>query len=413
MIPRVDQACGLDVHKSTVSATVLRCDSISTTRSFPTTIDGLLRLREWIREHHCQRVLMEATGIYWIPVYSVLEDSDMEVFLVSPLFIKYVPGRKTDILDSAWIAEIALNGSFRPSYIPSREIRELRDLTRTHRRLIEERTSHKNRVHRLLAKNGIRLAGVLSDLFGRSGQILLAGLLEGRSLDDMLATAPSKCILRKREDIERAICGSLAESDIFIIRQSLDAIQHLTEQIATYQERIRSLMQSRKADLEILTSVPGIGVTIATAILAEIGNIRQFSEPKRLVSWAGLAPAVSESAGKTSYGHITKRGSRYLRTVLIEAAQVAARRGSAPMREFFARIRMKKGYKVAVVSLARKLLVLIYHLLNHQEVYEAEDGTRKNKIRIPSGRSEAMDLSRMIEILSSAGYVIQPTSPTK
>ncbi len=182
-------------------------------------------MKEWIVANHCERVLMEATGVFWIPVYSVLEPY-IEVHVVNPLFIKYVPGRKTDALDSVWIAEIALNGMFKASYIPSKNVRELRELTRTYRKLIEERTNHKNRIHKILVRTGIRLSDVLSDIFGKSGMIVISGLVEGKPIDQTLKMIHNSRILKKRDEIIQAICGELSENDLFVIRQSLDCIRH-------------------------------------------------------------------------------------------------------------------------------------------------------------------------------------------
>lgn len=238
--------------------------------------------------------------------------------------------QKDGYLDSVWLAEIALNGMFKASYIPPRDVREFRELTRTHRKLVEERTAHKNRIHKILERSGIRLSGVLSDIFGKSGLLVITGLIEGKPIDQILATLHDPRILKKKGEIERAICGELGETDLFVTRQPFEAILHHDTQIAQYEARILKQLSCAQEPLKILMSVPGIGFTLGSAILAEIGDTSQFSSPKHLVSWAGLAPAASESAGNTAHGHITKRGSKHLWTVLIEAAQVIARGKTKP-----------------------------------------------------------------------------------
>lgn len=407
---RVDISCGLDVHKSSISGTILKSDGTIETQRFSTALDGLLALKEWIVAHHCERVIMEATGIFWIPVYSVLEPH-IEVYVVNPLFIKYVPGRKTDTLDSAWIAEIALNGMFKASYIPPKNIRELRELTRTYRKLIEERTAHKNRIHKILVRNGIRISDVLSDIFGKSGIIVVNGLINGEPIDQILNLIHNSRILKKKEEIKRAICGEISENDIFVIRNSLDSIRHHDCQIAQYEEKILKNMLPTNENIEILISIPGIGFTIGSSILAEIGDIGQFQSPKQLVSWAGLSPAVYESAGKTSHGHITKRGSKYLRTMLIEAAQTIARGKPNRLKHFFSRIQSRKGYKKAIVALARKLLSIIHHLLSQREKYVETPGTEK-KIKLPNiGPEPEIDQNTMISLLTQAGYIVYKSKP--
>jgi transposase len=405
MIPRVEISCGLDVHRKTIAATILKSDGRSSNRQFLTTVDQLIELKEWIKENNCQRVLMEATGIYWIPVYSLLEFTT-EVHVVNPLFIKYVPGRKTDMQDSAWIAEISLNGLFKPSYIPPLDVREFRDLTRTHRRLIDERTSHKNRINKVLTRSGIRLASVISDIFGKSGLKILSGILEGKPIKQVMKGIKNKLITKKKELIEAAICGNLSDNDIFVIKQSLETIQHLNEQIKEYENRILQIVAVQKRNFEIVTSMPGIGATIGSAILAEIGDIKQFPGPKHLVSWAGLAPSVNESAGKSHPGHITKRGSKYLRTMVIEAGHSVARGGPSVLKDFFLHLSKKKGYKKAIVALARKILSILYHLLTNDEIYVNATGKSK-KSRLPSFHLEKFDVNEIISVLSQAGYSIQ------
>lgn len=411
MYARVNISCGLDVHKSSIAGAILKADGTFTTHQFPTTLDGLLALKEWIIANRCERVVMEATGIYWIPVHAVLETC-VEVHVVNPLFIKYVPGRKTDTLDSVWIAEIALNGMFKASYIPPKKVRDLRDLTRTYRKLIEERTRHKNRIHKVFMRAGIRLADVITDLFGKSGMIIVTGVIEGTPIDQTLKMVRNQQILKKKDRIIRAICGELSETDLFIIRNSLDGIRHHDAQIARYENAILSNLSQDDGTIGILVSIPGIGFTIGSSILAEIGDIRQFKSPKHLVNWAGLAPAVYESAGKTAHGHITKRGSKYLRTMLIEAAHSIARGKPNRLKHFFARIRSRKGYKKAIVALARKLLSIIHHLLVNHETYVETPGTMK-KIPVPVARSEpVMDHDSMIQILTRAGYIINNPHPS-
>ncbi len=183
---RVEKACGIDVHKAFLTATILTSAGTKDTKEFKTCLDGLLDLRTWVIENNCRRVAIESTGIYHIPVYTMLEGK-VETIVANPLQIKSIPGRKTDDIDSEWIAEVCLNGQIKPSYIPCREIRDLRELTRTHIKLTEERTAYKNRVHKILQRAGVRISGVLADIFGKSGSVILSGIMDGKSIEQIFS----------------------------------------------------------------------------------------------------------------------------------------------------------------------------------------------------------------------------------
>jgi transposase len=404
---RVEKACGIDVHKAFLSATILTLTGTTYTRTFSTSLEGLLDLRNWITENCCQRVAIESTGIYWIPVHAILEGK-VETIVANPLQIKYIPGRKTDILDSEWIAEVCLNGQIRPSYVPCREIRDLRELTRTHVKLTQTRTAFKNRIHKILQRAGIRVSGVLSDIFGKSGTIILNGLMNGRSVEQIFDEIKDKRIRKKKSEIKEAITGELSQTDIFVIRECLEAIDFLNNKIKVFDSRIFQSLTGMQKELEILMSVPGIAFTAAAAILAEIGNINIFPKPKNLVSWGGLAPSVNESAGKSANGHITKKGSKYLRRILVEVANTIVIVTGRPnkLRYFYQRIKARKGHKKAIVALARKLSCIIHHLLTNQEKYSEEE-LKEKKIKLPRFVPvQELDLDEMIGILCEAGYKV-------
>lgn len=281
---RVEKACGIDVHKAFLSATILTMAGAIDTRKFSTCLDGLLDLRNWITENGCQRVAMESTGIYWIPAYTILEGK-VETVVANPLQIKHIPGRKTDILDSEWIAEVCLNGQVKPSYVPCRELRDLRELTRTHVKLTQTRTAFKNKIHKILQRACIRISGVLTDIFGKSGTIIINGLMNGKSFGQIFEEIKDKRIRSKKAEIKDAIKGELSQTDIFVINECLDAIRFLEDKIKAFDSRIFRSLTGMEKELEILMSVRGINFTAAAAILAEIGNINVFPKPKNLVSW--------------------------------------------------------------------------------------------------------------------------------
>ncbi|MCZ7356144.1 MAG: transposase [Candidatus Methanoperedens sp.] len=347
---RVEKSCGIDVHKAFLSATILTQTGIKDTREFSTSLEGLLDLRNWIVENDCQRVAIESTGIYWIPTYTMLEGK-VETIVANPLQIKYIPGRKTDDLDSEWIAEVCLNGQIKPSYVPCREIRDIRELTRTHVKLNQAITAFKNRVHKILQRAGIRISVVLSDIFGKSGTIILNGILDGKSIEQIFGELKSKRIKATEAEIKEAIKGELSQSDIFVVKECLETI-----------------------------------------------------------GWSGLAPAVNESAGKSSNSHITKRGNKYLRTFLVLAANSIAIGKPNKLRFFYQRLQAKKGRKKAIVALARKLACIVHHLLTNNEKYSEEE-MKEKKIKLPKLiPMQDLDFEEMIGILCEAGYTVNKSS---
>lgn len=409
MNTRVEKACGIDVHQAFLAATIVTASGTKDTREFSTCLDGLMDLRKWILENSCQRVAIESTGIYHIPTYTILEGK-VETIVANPLQIKNIPGRKNDDIDSEWIAEVCLNGQIKPSYIPCREIRDIRELTRTHVKFTQSRTALKNKVHKILQRAGVRISGVLSDIFRKSGVTILNGIMDGKSIDIIFTELKDKRIKNKKTEIKDALKGELSQIDIFVIKECLEAVKYLDAKITEFDSRIFQSLTGMQKKLEILMSVPGIGSTIAAAAIAEIGDIEVFPDPKNLVSWSGLAPAVNESAGKSSNGHITKHGNKYLRTILVQAANSIAVGKPNKLRFFYQRIKAKKGHKKAIVALARKLASIIHHLLSNNEKYSEEELTEK-KVKFPKFVSlQDLDMDGIIEILCEAGYTVNKSS---
>ncbi len=406
---RVEKACGIDMHQAFLMATMLDLAGTKDTRRFSTCIEDLLNLKEWLADSKCQRVAIESTGVYWIPTYTLLEDK-VETIVANPLQIKNIPGRKNDILDSEWIAEICLNGQIKPSYIPPKEIREIRELTRSHVKLTQAKTAFKNRVHKVLSRAGIHISGVLTDIFGKSGQIILNGILNGKTIDQIFVEIKSKRIEIKKIEIKESLKGELSQNDIFVIKQGLDSIRFLDQKIKEFDSKINQNLKGMQREMEILMSIPGVGFTTAAAVMAEIGNIEEFSKPKKLVGWSGLAPAINESAGKSSNGHITKKGNKFLRTILVLAANSIAIGRPNKLRFFYQRIKAKKGHKKAIVALARKLVSIIHHLLKFKEMYSEEEGEQK-KFKLPKFIPvKDFSIDDMIGILCEAGYSINKTA---
>ena len=402
--------CGADIHKKFLIATILSRDGTKITKRFGMTLDELLNFKNWVIENGCEQVAVESTGTYWVPIHTVLEGS-IGLIVGNAYKIKHTPGNKNDLGDADWIAELCLNGMIEPSRIFPKADRDLRRLTRIREGYVNDMTREKNRIHNALESCGIKLPSVLSDVFGKAGQSILSGLLEGRTIDDILKGVNLKRIKATAEEIREAIKGSLDFTQILLIRGSLEQMEAIQKRIDEICREIKSRIAYRKEDLKIAMSIPGVGFTSASTLLAEIGDITDFKKPEQLAAWAGLVPSVYQSAGKLITGSITKHGSRHIRWILVQVARVIARGRNSKLKRFFLRVKSKKGSNVAVVALARKILCILHHLLTNREMYK-EDGINK-KVKIDIGNEfsqREMDLEEMIKYIVRAGYEVRKGS---
>jgi transposase len=402
--------CGADIHKKFLIATILSRDGTKITKRFGMTLDELLNFKNWVIENGCEQVAVESTGTYWVPIHTVLEGS-IGLIVGNAYKIKHTPGNKNDLGDADWIAELCLNGMIEPSRIFPKADRDLRRLTRIREGYVNDMTREKNRIHNALESCGIKLSSVLSDVFGKAGQSILSGLLEGRTIDDILKGVNLKRIKATAEEIREAIKGSLDFTQILLIRGSLEQMEAIQKRIDEICREIKSRIAYRKEDLKIAMSIPGVGFTSASTLLAEIGDITDFKKPEQLAAWAGLVPSVYQSAGKLITGSITKHGSRHIRWILVQVARVIARGRNSKLKRFFLRVKSKKGSNVAVVALARKILCILHHLLTNREMYK-EDGINK-RVKIDIGNEfsqREMDLEEMIKYIVRAGYEVRKGS---
>lgn len=406
-----NKVCGADIHKRFLIATTLSKDGQKETRRFRMDIEDLVEFRVWVTENECEQVAIESTGAYWYPVQTALEGS-VDLIVAHPYKIKHIPGRKTDIGDSEWIAELCLNGLIEPSRIFPKEDRELKRLTRARESYVKQMTQEKNKVHDCLDSSCIKLASAISDIFGKSGRYILNCLLDGRNVDQILVGVPSKKIQKKADQIREAIKSQLEVSQIFLIRQSLLLIDQIQKILDEIDAEIRNRISRRKGDLAILMSIPGIGFISATTILAEIGDYSDFDKPEKLAAWCGLVPSLYQSADKCMLGRITKQGSRHICRMLVEVAFAISRTKDCRLKRFFLKIQVKKGPMVAAVALARKVLCIIHHLLVNKEMFE-EDGFKKWRIPRfkPAIASNEMSLKEMIDFVVKAGYVVKKRVP--
>jgi len=401
--------CGADIHKKFLIATILSRSGSKKTKRFGMTLDELLNFKNWVIENGCEQVAVESTGTYWTPIHAVLEGS--VGFIVGNAYkIKHTPGNKNDLADADWIAELCLNGMIEPSRIFPKADRDIRRLTRIREGYVNDMTREKNRIHHALDSCGMKLSSVLSDIFGKTGQSILDGLLEGRNIDDILKGINLKRIKATAEEIKNAIKGSLDFTQILLIRGSLEQMGAIQKRIDELRKEIKERIAYRKDDLKVAMSIPGVGFTSASTLLAEIGDINDFKKPEQLAAWAGLVPSVYQSAGKLITGSITKHGSRHIRWILVQVARVIARGRNSKLKRFFSRVKAKKGSNVAVVALARKVLCILHHLLINKEMYKEDGINKKVKIDVEKEFPQYMNLEEMITYIVRAGYEVRKGS---
>ena len=325
-----ERCAGLDVHKLTVVACVVtpgpRGRPHKEVRTFGTTSEALLQLADWLRDRGATAAALEATGIYWRPVWNVLEAAGgVELLLANPQHIKAVPGRKTDVRDCEWLADLLRHGLLKASFVPPRPQRELRDLVRYRTALLQERTAEVNRLHKTLEAANVKLGAVASDILGKSGRDILAALVAGVTDPTALAELARGKLRAKLPDLERALAGRFGPHQRFLVAQQLAHLDALEETIGRVSAEIAARLRPHAALLERLDAVPGIGRRTAEVLLAEVGaDVARFPDAAHLASWAGMCPGNHASAGKRRSGR-TRKGNPWLRTALVEAGQAAGR----------------------------------------------------------------------------------------
>jgi len=371
---RVLERCGgLDVHKKTVAACIVipgtRGRRQQEVRTFGTTARELLALRDWLDANGVTHVAMESTGIYWKPVFYVLEGS-FTCLLANAAHIAQVPGRKTDVKDCVWIAQLLEHGLLRGSFVPEAPIRDLRDLTRYRKVLIQERTRVTNRMHKVLEDAGIKLASVATRLLGASGRAMMEALVAGTTDPSMLADLAKGRLREKLPALREALVGRFRPHHAFLVSQLLAHVDYLDEAILGASVQIEGLMAPFAAEIERLDTIPGVNRRTAEVLIAETGaDMSRFPTAKHLASWAGLCPGNNESAGKRMAG-TARKGNRWLRTALVEAALSASRAKDSALAARYRRISRHRGHKKAVIAVAHAILVGVYYMLVRQVPYQ-------------------------------------------
>lgn len=397
--PIVKRAGGLDVHKKSVVASIVLEQADGTlhqeTRTFGTCGRQRQALCAWLRENRIELVVMESTGIYWKSVYAALEAAGLKAYVVNARHVKQVPGRKTDVSDSQWLASLARFGLLKASFIPPKDLRELRLITRYRLKLQGTLASEKNRLHKVLDEAGVALGTVVSDIHGVSGQAIIQGLIDGQPMEALLDCARGR-LQAKRGELKEVLEGPLPARHRFLLAQLKRHIDHLEDELRGIDAYLVEAMRPYQEPWELLQTIPGIDALSATLLLVEIGvDMQRFGSMKQLSSWGGMCPGNHESAGKKKSSR-SRKGNRTLRRVLCEAAN-AARRTHSQFKGAYAGLVLRRGHKRTIVALGHKILRIVYTLLKTRSPY-----------RDPSIDYEALvvhrNAPRWIQALKKFGY---------
>lgn len=400
------RCCGLDVHKGSVVACVLVSDPSGPPhreiRTFGTYTNQLLALADWLADQRVTHIALESTGVYWKPVWNLMEDR-FALLLVNPRHIKAVPGRKTDVLDAEWLAELLRYGLLKASFVPDRAQRELRELTRYRTSLINERSAAINRVQKTLEGANIKLASVASDVMGLSGRQMLAAVVEGATDPNALANLAHGKLRDKLPQLEQALSGRVGPHQRFLLAEQLAHIDSLDASIDRLSIKIAERLRPFDELIDRLDAIPGIGRIIAEVLLAEIGaDLTRFPTASQLASWAGMCPGHNESAGKKRSGK-TRKGSPWLRAALVQAAHAAAHSKQSYLAAQYRRLTARRGTKKAAVAVGHSILVIFYHLLTHDCPY-VDLGPTYFDQRDPRAHQR-----RLVHRLEALGYTVQLT----
>ena len=398
----VERGAGLDVHKHRVVACIMGVGMKKEIRAFLTVTNDLLRLKVWLREHSVTHVAMESTGVYWKPVFNILEDT-FDVILVNARHVKNVPGRKTDVLDSEWLCKLLRSGLVRGSFIPPKPVRELRDLTRYKRKLIQTMTAEKQRVEKILEDANIKRSSIASDTFGASGKKIIEELLKGKLRPDEMAELSKGRLRKRKEELKEALVGNVEEHHKRMIRTSLEHINAMEEILVTVEQKIQEKIDFHfKEEFELLKTIPPVKDS-ASVIIAEMGvNRGLFPTEAHLSSWAGMSPGNNESAGKKKSG-TTTHGNLYLKTLLTEFAWIASKMKGTYLWSKYQSLIGRKGKKKTLVAVGHKILISAYQILKYRIPYKELGANYLDQ------RKKARIAKSYVRRLASLGYTVTVT----
>jgi transposase len=398
------RCCGLDVHKATVVACVrlvIDGKAVKEARTFATTTASLLALSEWLTETKCTHVAMEATGVYWKPVWHILSDGDLELVLANAAHIKNVPGRKTDVKDADWISDLLAHGLIRASFVPDGPTQEMRTFLRTRKQFVREKASHTQRIQKTLEDANIKLDSVIADIMGLSGRKMIEALIAGEKDPAKLARLADPRVKASQETLREALRGRVTKQHRFLLRLHLDQIDTLDAAIAKIDREVEASIAPFRTAVGQVSSVPGVKDLSAWVIVSEIGtDMSRFATDAHLISWACLCPRNDESAGKRRSTRIRK-GSSWLKTTLVQCAWSATRVKDSYLNAQFHRIKARRGPKKAILAVAASILTAVYHMLKDGTFYQDLGPKHFDP------RTKERQKNRLIKRLADLGYVVE------
>jgi transposase len=397
------RCCALDVHKQSVVAClrlVVDGKVVKEVRTFDTTTASLMALSEWLAENKCTHIAMEATGVYWKPVWHILADGEFQLVLANAAHVKNVPGRKTDVSDAEWLADLLAHGLIRASFVPDTPTQELRALLRTRKQLVREQSSHVLRVQKTLEDANIKLDSVISDLMGKSGRAMVEALIAGETDPAKLASLAGPRLKASPAQLREALRGRVTKNHRFLLRLHLKQIDALDAAILTIDRQVEAGLAPFRAAVKQLISTPGIKALNAQVVLSEIGlDMSRFPSDRHLISWAGICPRNDESAGKHRSNRLRK-GAPWLKTALVQSAWAAVRKKDSYLRAQFHRIKARRGATKAIMAVAASILTAIYHMLKNGTKYQDLGPHHFDR------RSKEQQTHRLIKRLGDLGYAV-------
>ena len=397
------RCAGLDVHKDQVTACRRSVDDGKVTQEvqvFSTMTSGLLALAEWLSEAQCTHIVMEATGVYWKPVWHVLEES-FELVLANAQHVRNVPGRKSDVSDAMWLADLLAHGLIRGSFVPPTPVQEMRDLTRTRKQFVREIVQHTQRIQKTLEDANIKLGSVISDILGASGRAFLAALINGETDPEKLAKLAHPRLQVGRRQLVEALRGRITPHHQFLLQLHLAQIDALEKAVRDLEARMGDALAPFRDQIETLKTNPGVSDTVAQVIASEVGfDMTRFPSAGHLISWAGLCPKMDESAGKRRSTRVRK-GAPWLKTTLVTAAWAAARKKTGYLRAQFLRIKSRRGAKKAILAVAASILTAVYHMLRDNRPYRDLGSDHFDQ------RDKRQVAKRLLKRLGDLGYEVE------
>ena len=397
---------GLDVHKDSVVACVRHMvDGKVTTgvKTFKTTTQELMALSDWLSAEGATHIAMEATGVYWKPVWHILADGEFELVLANAAHVKNVPGRKTDVNDAMWLTDLMAHGLIRASFVPGEPTQQMRDLLRTRKQMVRERSSHVQRIQKTLEDANIKLDSVVTDILGLSGRRIIEALIAGQTMPQALASLAHRRIHASADELEAALRGRVTKHHRFLLKLHLDQIDALDAALARIDEEVGANVEPFRTAVEMLSTIPGISTLSAEVIVAEIGiDMSHFETAGHLISWAGLCPKNDESAGKRRSNRM-KKGAPWLKTTLIQCAWAASRKKNSYLQAQYLRIRSRRGAKKAIGAVAASMLTAAYHMLKDGTLYQDLGADHFDN------RAKGKHVLRLVNRLQNLGFDVQIT----